>query len=493
MSPTGSVPPRFIGIDPDGLCDLARLVESRATHLRVQAAQTTDVAAATATPALEQVADRLQRTAADLAAWSRGVEPRVVAIQDIRRAATTVLSQLVDRVIAGAANMADGRTLRPSHEIDLAEVYRQADTVLLGGGVSGAAEERRLSAFVGDLDGSDVVQLADMLIGGGHDISAVAAIGEAAGTLSWGVVRAVLERLEERLEYGELVGSVLAGSLVAGSRGEIRPRIAHWLAARPALVSVVMYGAAIADEGRGRPNESLDQIADVLAQLDDVEQIADVVVELITAQRGRTPAPDLVQLDEAISMLIGLAPRAVMTQLAVVTDRDGAAMVPWMRRLVGVDHGPDAVGRIVADVAGVHQLDPSWFSDPGPGRRFENAATAAYLSTSLSLAVQKEADAATRGIAGIAAAAGLTEILVPGLGRAVRAVEVLVPTGLTIGVGSAARAADRRVDDSMDALLERIAERFELPADAAFPELALALSVFDERRDALVEHWEGRR
>jgi hypothetical protein len=163
-----------------------------------------------------------------------------------------------------------------------------------------------------------------------------------------------------------------------------------------------------------------------------------------------------------------------------------------MQHLIDVERGPDLLSGLVAGVAGPQQMESMWFADPGADRRFENAGTAAYLATSLSVAVERVARDARSEIAGVASAAATAEILIPVVGRVTRAIEVLIPAGLTVGVGTAARVADRRIGGSLGDVLERIAERFEVPADSTSVELARALDVFDERRDALVAHWSER-
>ena len=125
-------------------------------------------------------------------------------------------------------------------------------------------------------------------------------------------------------------------------------------------------------------------------------------------------------------------------------------------------------------------------------RILENAETAAYLAACLSVAVVREARDAQHDVGTIASAAATAEILIPAVRGITKALEVAIPVGLSFGVGIAADNADRRIEGAMTALLERIAERFEVPADAAPERLAHALDVFDERRDRLVQHWEDR-
>jgi hypothetical protein len=487
-----NVPSGFRGIDTDGFRDLARHVGSCTGHLTAQAAQVHTVAEATETPLLAQVADRLRRVGDELTTWSRGIEHRIMVIERVRSTATAVLATFFTAVVGGATSGLDVPGRRPLGHLDLAEGYRRANAVLLDDALSSDARKRSLQALVLGLDGADLPRLVDMLMSGGHHPNAAGALGAAAAALPWPTMRAVLAELEAPLELDDVASSVFAGRLVAGVRGSARHDVAQWLAARPILVAAVVRGTAISSMGTDRGAEELESVVDVLAELDDVAQIAEVVVELIVAQQKSTPLPDRVLLDDAIGTLIRVAPGAVLAQLAAVADPQGLALVPWMQHLIGVERGPRLLGEVVQGVVGPSQVGAVWFADPGADRTFDNAATLGYLATTISIAVGREAQEARSGITGIATMAAIAEILIPAVGRATRAVEVVIPAGLTVGVGKVAHEAQRRVDDSMTTLLERIAERFEVAVDGSSAELARALDVFDERRDALVAYWSER-
>ncbi len=480
-------------VAPRDLHGIAAACAAHAATLDSAAANIAAVSNRHPWPPLPQVTKRLECRARRLAEWAADLHARAAAVERLEQAAVEIVNGL-SRAVQAAVSEAirhDGTTHQPGTGI--AAAYRCLDALLLDPDVSAASRRRTINAAITDLDAGHVVMLVDALIAGGHDLRAIAEVGRAVGATKGSVSNAILDAFAARVVSGDLVAITFVGHLAGATTGEDSHLVASWLAKGTGRTAATIRGSLIRADVVDGSAQTVDAVVRLLGQLDDVEQIAALVVELVAAQNDRIKGPDPEALDRAIVSLIGIEPRAVVAQLAMVADREAHASVAWMRHLITADDGPDHLAAVVDGVLGPDRMDAAWFSDPGEDHTFANAATAAYLATSLSIAVIHEAGDAQHEIGLLASAATTAEILMPAVSRAVRAVEVLIPVGLSLGVGAAASHATAKIDDAAGELLERIAERFEVPRDATSADLAGALAVFDEYRDDLVRRWAHRR